>query len=146
MEHAQINDLWNQEYPLKLRDRFALLLEGVENFHHYFMRDDENNIFAWAVIFEKENETRFSLIVSEKEKAKGYGSMLLSKLKKEITEFYGWVIDHDTDKKINGENYKSPLSFYTRHGFEVLDDPRIDNDMLKAVKVRWKIPTDNLIE
>jgi GNAT superfamily N-acetyltransferase len=132
----QINHIWNEEYPLKLRDRFKLLLDGVNDYSHYLIEDTEKNILAWAVNFEKDNEIRFSIIVDKNQQGKGLGVQLVEKLKNDLEEFYGWVIDHNNDKKSNGENYKSPLSFYIKQGFEVLHDNRIETDLLKAVKIK----------
>ena len=131
----QINQLWNDEYPLKLKDRFGLLLNGVENYNHYII-EQNNQIIAWAVDFEKENETRFSIIVHSKHKRKGLGKLLLNRLKRDLGEFYGWVIDHNNDMKQNGEIYTTPLSFYVKNGFEVLVESRIDNEMINAVKIK----------
>lgn len=136
VQFQQINQLWNEEYPLKLKNRFPILLEGIENYHHYLIEDGHKNVLAWAVEFEKDDEIRFSIIVSQEQQGKGFGGMLINRLKEDLNEFYGWVIDHNNDKKENGENYQSPLSFYIKHGFEVLEDIRIDTDMLKAVKIR----------
>ncbi len=80
------------------------LLDGVENYSHYIIEDDRQNVLAWAVDFEKENEIRFSIIVNSKYKGKGLGSMLVEKLKSENELFYGWVIDHNNDLKSNGEH------------------------------------------
>jgi hypothetical protein len=63
-QFQQINQMWNDEYPMKLKDRFGLLLDGVENYNHYLI-EQNNRILAWAVDFEKENETRFSIIVNQ---------------------------------------------------------------------------------
>ena len=119
-QFQQINSLWNEEYPLKLKDRFKLLLDGVNDYNHYLVEDKDRNILAWAVDFEKDNEIRFSIIVDKNHQGKGLGVQLIKKLKKDLNEFYGWVIDHNDDKKSNGENYESPLSFYINQGFEVL--------------------------
>ncbi len=134
----QINRLWNEEYPVSLKDRFSSLLDGVDNFNHYLIEDDYKNLLAWAVDFEKDSEIRFSIIVNNKEQGKGFGKLLVTKLKESLGEFYGWVIDHNNDKKENGEYYQSPLSFYEKQGFEILHDKRIDNGILKAVKIKHK--------
>jgi hypothetical protein len=136
LQFKQINQLWNEEYPVKLKSRVGILLDGVENYNHYFIEDDNKNILAWAVDFEKDNEVRFSIIVGSNQQGKRLGSLLLKRLKADLGEFYGWVIDHNEDIKENGENYRSPLQFYIKHGFEILHDTRIDNDMLKAVKIK----------
>ncbi len=135
-EFQQINNLWNSEYPIKLNGRFAALLDGVKNFTHYIIEDDEGNVIAWAVEFQQDNEIRFSIIVDEKEQGKGLGSLLINQLKIDLGEFYGWVMDHNDDKKANGTYYKSPLNFYIKHGFKVLKDKRIETPMLRAVKIK----------
>lgn len=137
-QSRQINQLWNEEYPENLKDRFGKLLENVQNFNHYLIEDESGNVLAWAVDFEKDNETRFSIIVSKNHQNKAFGAKLINRLKEDLSEFYGWVIDHNNDKKLNGESYQSPLPFYLKHGFEILHDSRIDNEMLKAVKIKWK--------
>lgn len=137
-QFQQINQLWNQEYPIKLKDRFGLLLDGVDNYNHYII-EQNNIILAWAVDFEKENEIRFSLIVGSEYKKKGLGSLLIQRLKHDLGEFYGWVIDHNEDIKQNGEFYMSPLAFYKSKGFEVLSEHRIESDIISAVKIKNKI-------
>jgi GNAT superfamily N-acetyltransferase len=133
----QINKLWNDEYPTKLKDRFPILLEGADWYNHYIIEDLNNNVMAWAVDFEKDKQVRFSIIVASIHKGKGLGGMLIEKLKAENQEFYGWVIDHNDDLKSNGTFYQSPMPFYLKHGFEILSDVRIDNEMIKAVLIKW---------
>lgn len=133
-----VNEMWNQEYPAKLKDRFPLLLEGVVNYQHYLIEDDNQQIIAWAVVFEKEKEIRFSIIVSSVHKGKGLGASLIDMLKQEHQEFYGWVIDHNDDLKRNGELYITPMPFYMNHGFEILRNERIHSDMIRAVKIKWR--------
>jgi GNAT superfamily N-acetyltransferase len=103
-QEEQIAALWNEEYPVKLADRFRLLLEGVENYNHYILEDEQQNVIAWAVDFEKENELRFSIIVRSDQQGKGLGSSLVEKLKIENEEFYGWVIEHNNDLKLYNAN------------------------------------------
>jgi len=136
----QINNLWNDEYPLSLRDRFHLLFDDATNSKHYLICDSEETVLAWGAYFEKDSEIRFSIIVRENQQGNGLGSMIIERIKDDLDEFYGWVIDHDTDKKANSEFYQSPLEFYIRHGFEVLTDVRIDTDMIRAVKIHYKKP------
>lgn len=137
LQAEQIHLLWNKEYPVKLKDRFAILLDGAAWHHHYIIEDANQQVMAWAMDFEKEKQVRFSIIVASEHKGKGLGGLLIDKLKAENKEFYGWVIDHDEDMKANGEHYKSPMPFYLKHGFEILHDKRIDNDMIKAVLIKW---------
>lgn len=135
---AAINALWNEEYPLKLKDRFPILLDGAVHFNHYLIEDSNHNVIAWAVDFEKEDEQiRFSIIVSAAQQGKGLGGKLIDKLKQENEEFYGWVIDHNDDQKSDGTYYQSPMPFYLKHGFEILPDRRIDTEMIRAVLIKW---------
>jgi len=135
IQFQQIHVLWNKEFPVKLRDRFGVLLDGVENFNHYLV-EENNEVIAWAVDFEKENETRFSIIVDQNYRGRGLGSLLIARLKNDLGTFYGWVIDHNNDLKEDGTYYQSPLLFYVRQGFEVIRDQRIDSELLKAVKIK----------
>ncbi len=137
LQSEQINQLWNDEYPLKLKNRFSILLDDTESHNHYLIEDSEKNVIAWAVDFKKENQIRFSIIVSSIHKGSGLGGLLINKLKEENKEFYGWVIDHNNDLKSNGENYKSPMPFYMKYGFEILTDIRIDSEMITAVLIKW---------
>ncbi|MBI3233679.1 MAG: GNAT family N-acetyltransferase [Bacteroidetes bacterium] len=112
-------------------------LEDVAYFQHYYITNSEDEIIDWAVIFEKDNELRFSIIIHYDYQGEGMGKQLVNQLIDDHKEFYGWVIDHDNDLKLDGDNYRSPLPFYIKHGFEVLSDIRIDNEMLSAVKIKW---------
>ena len=136
-QYSQINQMWNEEYPIKLKDRFPLLLEGVKNYNHFKIEDAKNNVMAWAVDFEKDNEIRFSIIVNSLFKAKGLGSLLMDRLKLENRLLFGWVIDHNNDLKSNGTVYQTPMSFYLKHGFEILKEIRIETELIHAVKIKW---------
>ena len=138
-QSTQINQLWNNEYPVKLKDRFPILLDGIENYNHYIIEDAKQSIIAWAVYFTKENETRFSIIVDSKHKETGLGSLLIKELKTENKLLFGWVIDHNNDDKINGEKYETPMQFYLKHGFKILNDVRIESEIIRAVKIKWKM-------
>ena len=138
IQSEQINALWNSEYPVKLKDRFSILLEGTAWYNHFFIEDANRSIIAWAVIFEHTEQIRFSIIVSQHHQGKGLGKLLLDKLKSQYNEFYGWVIDHNDDLKSNGTNYISPLPFYIKQGFEMNPNKRIASEMIQAVLVGWK--------
>jgi hypothetical protein len=134
----EIDALWNAEYPLKLKDRFNLLLAETTKSIHYYCTNESGEIIAWSVLFEKENDLRFSIIVASNYQKEGLGSALLSEMKKEGVPFSGWVIDHDTDVKSDGSYYLSPLNFYLKNGFRMDDSRRLNNEMIKAVLVRYK--------
>lgn len=136
-QEARIDSLWDEEYPANLAGRYGLLLDGVENYAHHLLLDEAENLAGWAVEFEKDGETRFSIIVPAALQGRGYGRQLLDSLKSGLDAFYGWVIDHERDVKANGEPYRSPLPFYVKNGFEVLAGQRIEAAIISAVKIRW---------
>jgi len=140
----QIDFLWNNEYPKKLMNRFSMLLEDATHYRHFIIENEPNTIVGWAVLFDTENETRFSIIVPETHKGKGIGSQLIAELKKACSCFFGWVIDDNKDVKNDGSIYRSPLMFYRKLNFEVLQDQRIETPIISAVKVKWQ--AENLLD
>lgn len=134
----QIDRAWNDEYPIKLKNRFGLLLNDAKSYMHYIIENEKQEIIAWGVMFEKEDEHRFSLLIVSKHQGEGLGKQLIDAFKNDYSVFYGWVIDHDNDVKANGEKYASPLPFYLRLGFIILQEQRIDTEMISAVKVVFK--------
>ena len=135
---GQIDRAWNDEYPIKMNNRFGILLNDAKSYMHYFIENEKQEVIAWSVMFEKENERRFSILVVNKYQGQGLGKQLIEAFKKDYPIFYGWVIDHDDDVKTNGEKYVSPLPFYLQLGFTILNEQRIDTEMISAVKVRFK--------
>jgi hypothetical protein len=137
-QHQQIDFLWNKEYPKNLMNRFSMLLDDAINYRHFIIENEQNTIVGWAVLFDKENETRFSIIIAESFKGKGLGCQLITELKKESPCFYGWVIDHSNDVKNDGSIYHSPISFYSKLNFEILNDQRLETPIISAVKIKWQ--------
>jgi hypothetical protein len=137
----QILDLWNNEYPEKLTynslKEFDNYLNNLSNLTHYLLTNNENLILGWALKFERENEKWFAIILSEIIKGKGLGRKMLNELKKEEQVLNGWVIDHNNDKKKNGQLYVSPLKFYEKCNFEILVDERLELEKISAVKIKW---------
>jgi GNAT superfamily N-acetyltransferase len=134
----QINQVWNDEYPIKLNNRFRILLNDAKSYMHYIIENEKQEIIAWGVMFEKEDEHRFSILVVKKYQGQGLGKQLIDSFKKDYPIFYRWVIDHDNYVKINGEKYVSPLPFYLKHGFTILNEQRIDTEIISAVKVLFE--------
>lgn len=137
-QSEQIDQAWNDEYPIKLNNRFALLLINATSHMHYIIENEKKDVMAWGVMFEKDNELRFSIVVVNKYQGQGLGKQLIEAFKKDYPIFYGWVIDHDNDVKMNGEKYVSPLPFYLQLGFTILKEQRIDTEMISAVKIEYK--------
>ena len=141
-ERVQIFELWNNQYPIGLRyhslEDFENYLEGLTNQSHLLVKDSLGSVIAWYFDFVREKERWFAIIIDSKMHRKGIGQNLLERAKQKEEELNGWVIDHDLDKKHNGENYISPLDFYLKNGFRLLSDSRLKSDKISAVKVRWE--------
>jgi GNAT superfamily N-acetyltransferase len=135
-------ELWNSEYPEKIGytelSEFENYLDGLSNAAHYLVIDDINQILGWAFTFFREAENWFGIIIDSKIQGKGFGLLLLDELKKNKLVLNGWVIDHQNDFKKNKKPYLSPLGFYTKNGFLVLQKDRIENEKISAVKIRWE--------
>ncbi len=140
----QVFDLWNNEYPEKLSyaslNEFDNYLQSLSNLTHFLMTRDEDLILGWALTFDRENEKWFAIILNEKIKGQGLGRKMLNNIKQTEPILNGWVIDHNNDKKKNGQFYTSPLKFYEKCGFKILSKERLELHKISAVKIRW---TDN---
>lgn len=139
-QKRQILQLWNNEYPEKLAyknlEGFENYLEKLHNVNHFLLTDNEE-IHGWAITFMRDSEIWFAIILSGNIHGEGWGTKMLNELKQNKTELNGWVIDHNNDKKINGEFYKSPLEFYLKNEFKVLSDIRLELEIMSAVKIKW---------
>ena len=93
---------------------------------------------AWAVIFERDSEKWFAIIVDSELHQIGLGSKILNRLKTFSSELNGWVIDHENDNKANGEPYRSPLAFYLKNEFTLIPENRLELDFISAVKINWR--------
>ncbi len=140
-EKEQIVKIWNAEYPATLQypniDAFDQYLAKLSLPVHYTITDDQQRLMGWLAVFTRQEERWLVILVDTTQQRKGVGTYLLNQVKQNEVELNGWVIDHNRDKKENGETYYSPLGFYIKNGFNVLSDTRFDNGKLSAVKINW---------
>lgn len=141
-QRKNLLELWNNEYPEKLTyhnlSDFEEYLQNLNETRHLFLLENQNEIRGWASAFTRDHERWFVIILSGIIQGKGYGKLLLDKLKLQEYELNGWVIDHNRDKKINGLSYKSPLGFYEKCNFKVLPTQRLELEIISAVKIKWE--------
>lgn len=141
LHKAAIYYLWNNEYPRHLAFHHYDELEGylttLAGQMHYIALDAAGRIIGWAVVFERESEKWFAIIVDGAWHKKGVGARLLTKLKDTEDALNGWVTDHDRYTRQDGTAYPSPLSFYRKNGFTVCAETRLETEKLNAVKIRW---------
>lgn len=134
----EINLLWNQVYPVKLKNRFGLLLNGINKYEHHLLLNESDEVVGWAVAFLRNNETWFSILISATNQSKGYGKLLIESLKQNFNHLCGWVIDHNNDLKEDGSVYYTPKQFYQKNGF-IITNERIETDILSAVKIKFDV-------
>lgn len=134
--------LWNQEYPKKLQlptlIDFESYLQGLGDKNHIILTDETNSVRGWLMYFIRDGERWFAMLIDASQQGKGLGSKFLNLAKRRNKELNGWVIDNDKETKENGHNYKSPIGFYQKNGFEILDEIKLEKKEIKGIKVRWK--------
>ncbi len=142
--------MWNDEYPNFLRyenvtdfDQYLAKLKNAE----YHIVETYNEIVGWAVKFDRDEGKWFVIMVNSQKQTRGIGTKLIESIKENVIELNGWVIDKDNYYKTNGDNYKSPVDFYKKIGFEITDE-RFENEKFTAVKVKWsaKKPAHNTMQ
>ena len=134
-------NLWNREAPTNIAHDSISSLEGylnsLEDARYTLVLDDEQQINGWFVDFNREGERWFAMLLDTSIQGHGVGSELLNRVKAFHNNLNGWVIDHNNDKKINGENYRSPIKFYLKNEFNMIPYVRLETDKLSAVKITW---------
>ena len=134
--------LWNDEYPGKLQHHsitdFNNYLDNLEHKIFFLLIDQEGILRGWSSIFLRDHERWFAIILSSNVHGKKYGTSLLNEIKKHESYLVGWVIDKEGELKLNGSEYRSPLAFYTKNGFKVIEGQRMESDKISAVKISWQ--------
>jgi GNAT superfamily N-acetyltransferase len=139
LTHA-ILALWNTEYPVQLgmpEEAFTEFITRGGAVTHY-LEHEGDSLLGWGMCFDRAGERWFSLIVDRASWGRGIGSRIIRAMQADEPVLCGWVIDHDRDKLSSGEPYRTPLAFYLKLGFEVLEDIRWEDDKISAVKIRWE--------
>nr|WP_315200448.1 hypothetical protein [uncultured Flavobacterium sp.] len=141
-QKIRLFELWNLEYPERIGynelSEFQDYLDQFSNVKYYLLVDGLKQLQGWAFTFMREEEDWFGIIIDSKMQGKRFGTILLDELKKNNAVLNGWVIDNQNDIKRNKESYLSPLGFYSKSGFVVNKNIRLENDKISAVKIRWE--------
>tara|TARA_R110002050_G_scaffold223338_2_gene359197 strand:+ start:61145 stop:61612 length:468 start_codon:yes stop_codon:yes gene_type:complete len=138
----QIKTLWNTEYPEKLNytslSDFEIYLEKLKEQSHILVVDEHYNIKGWYVDFVRNNEKWFVIIVASVVQGEGLGTKLLDLAKNKEPVLNGWVVNHNNERKSNGEWYNSPIEFYLKNKFEILPTIKLEVNNLSAIKIKWE--------
>ncbi|WP_057938563.1 GNAT family N-acetyltransferase [Algoriphagus resistens] len=138
----EIIELWNSEYPKALSHRsladFDQYLDALSEKNHLLLLDESGAVKGWLIYFIRADEQCFAMLLDSSLHGWGLGSKLLNQAKELTPELNGWVIDKDSEPKQNGENYKSPIGFYRKNGFEIREDIQLKKKNINGVKVIWR--------
>ncbi len=138
----RILQLWNAEYGAQLQKRdvtdLQAYFDALNRLRHYLLRNEENEIVAWAATFSRDNARWFAIIIARTWQRQGLGAQLLQALKQNENELNGWVVDHHNDRRADGTPYISPMGFYLVQGFIILPEERLETPQISAVRIRWR--------
>jgi GNAT superfamily N-acetyltransferase len=134
-------ELWNKEYPRDLKYEnikdFEDYLKPLKDLNSILLLDENEKIKGWYFDFLRENERWFAVILDSNIQGQNFGTQILNLSKVENTELNGWVIKSETYLKDNGEPYNSPIEFYRKNGFKILEETKLETDNISAIKVKW---------
>lgn len=141
-QKEQIRSLWNREYPisiqLKAPKNFEDYLSKLEDHYHILVLDNNEQIIGWFFDFIRGKERWFAMIVDSNYQGKGLGSELLKRGQSRHVILNGWISDSPDHKKANGETYRLPNRFYTKNGFEIFPEVRLETPALNSIKIQWR--------
>ena len=146
-QKQELFDLWNTEYPVNLRyndiSELEEYLNKFEDQNHILLIDENGRIKGWYADFLRDDGRWFLAILHPEIQGRGFGTQLIEMAKRTNEELNGWVIKEEIYLKRNGEMYRSPIEFYRKNGFDILDQTQLKTDKINAVKIHWS-KTDSL--
>ena len=141
LQKQAIMQVWNEVYPAQLAHNdvtsFEKYLTPLKNACHVLVLDNDHHLVGWLVIFDRHDDRWFAMLMADRVKGQGIGSELLCQAKSLNNVLNGWVVEHNDYKRKDGAPYLSPLGFYEKNGFEVLQESRLKDQMLAVIQVRW---------
>lgn len=133
--------LWNSQFvrDVALEDVFALdrYLDKLSNLSHLLLVSPGGEVDGWAFTFDRGGARWFTIVLDTAVQGKGYGRLLMEHLQQLEPELNGWVVDADTGLRTDGQAYASPIAFYRRLGFSVMDE-RLELEAISMVRIRWR--------
>ena len=145
-QKQELFELWNMEYPVNLQYKHVSELEDylskLEDQNHILLIDEKDKIKGWYCDFLRDNARWFLTMLNTEMQGIKFGTQFMELAKEGNNELNGWVINTNNYFKSNGEVYPSPIEFYRKNGFKILDNSELKTDKIRAIKVQWS-KTDN---
>ena len=138
-QRSEVQRLWNEEFPDTLRkETMEDLMQYFSKLgrHRHFLLTDADQMVGWMITFDRAGDRWLALLVDRKWPGRGPGSRLIAYAKQHEKVLNGWVVDESNYYKADGSAYPSPLEFYLKNDFRLVDD-RFENEKMRAVRVRW---------
>ncbi|MGL1889123.1 MAG: GNAT family N-acetyltransferase [Reichenbachiella sp.] len=143
-QKLSIVELWNTQFPKSLQlpdaDSFNDYLKNISQHNFILAKNESNQIIAWAIIFTRENERWFSILIDPAYQGQGLGSELLAAAKETEKTLNGWVVNHSTEVKADGSLYSNPWPFYEKNDFELITNITLDRNDQTFTKISWVTP------
>jgi len=139
-ELNQVYRLWNDAYPSALHHENVSALEAylakLKNIQHCLAMNAHDDVIGWVATFTRNEARWFVVIVSPKNQRSGVGQGLMRWAMDREDTLFGWMIDHNEMKMLDGSAYVSPKQFYLKLGFRILEE-RLRTEQIDAVKIAW---------
>lgn len=140
-QKQELLQLWNNEYPQTLQynnlSEFDEYLNKLKDPRHILLLDEHDNIKGWYSDFIRDNDKWFLAILNTESQGQKFGTEFIKMGKEMNEELNGWIINSNQYLKKNGQFYKSPIDFYRKQGFEILEDITLKTEQLNAIKIKW---------
>lgn len=138
----QVHQLWNEEYPSTIihNEEGGLLdyLDGLTEPRHVLLLDLDESVCAWWLDFIRDEDRWFAMIVTRNQQGKGYGRQLLDRAKEKHSVLNGWTVQTGQYQRKDGSPYVSPIVFYKKNDFQILESVQMKTPVLETVKIRWE--------
>ena len=137
-EISQIFTIWNQVYPVQLVYEdvlsFKQYLSGLTGAQHILCEVD-GKVDGWLCVFNRHRANWFVIILDPEIQGEGVGKRLMNYAIEAYRSLNGWVVEHNKYVKQDGSTYVSPLGFYQKLGFKVVEGDTLHKDGLECVRI-----------
>lgn len=121
-QKEEIFSIWQQVYPEPVtfvdHEAFEVWLRETCKKSRHWVLSDESGLCGWLCTFDRDHKRWFTILVASDKQRSGLGRKLIQTLMENEPEVYGWMIPDDSYKKVTGDVYQSPWSFYQKMGFQ----------------------------